>query len=82
MPIRVWMRSSALLPAFCGKGFYGDRVHEAVLASGVKVTGCTVHFCDDEYDRLWKIFTEYSRVFPAYYDRMDRELRMFRLSPR
>jgi phosphoribosylglycinamide formyltransferase-1 len=40
----------ALLPSFSGKGFYGDRVHQAVLESGVKVSGCTVHFCDDEYD--------------------------------
>ena len=40
----------ALLPSFGGKGFYGDRVHEAVLAAGVKVSGCTVHFCDDQYD--------------------------------
>ncbi len=47
---RVLNIHPALLPAFSGKGFYGDRVHEAVIASGVKVTGCTVHFCDDEYD--------------------------------
>jgi phosphoribosylglycinamide formyltransferase-1 len=40
----------ALIPAFCGKGFYGARVHAAVLDSGVKVTGATVHFCDEEYD--------------------------------
>jgi len=40
----------ALIPAFCGKGFYGHRVHEAVLESGVKVTGATVHFVDTEYD--------------------------------
>jgi len=40
----------ALIPAFCGKGFYGHRVHEAVLESGVKLTGATVHFADDEYD--------------------------------
>jgi phosphoribosylglycinamide formyltransferase-1 len=40
----------ALIPAFCGKGFYGQRVHEAVLAAGVKVTGATVHFVDAEYD--------------------------------
>ena len=40
----------ALIPAFCGKGFYGHRVHEAVVASGVKVSGPTVHFCDDHYD--------------------------------
>jgi len=41
----------ALIPAFCGRGFYGHRVHEAVLESGVKVTGATVHFVDAEYDR-------------------------------
>ena len=40
----------ALIPAFSGKGFYGHRVHEAVLAAGVKVTGATVHFVDEEYD--------------------------------
>lgn len=40
----------ALIPAFCGKGMYGHFVHEAVLASGVKITGCTVHFVDEEYD--------------------------------
>jgi len=36
----------ALIPSFCGKGYYGLRVHEAVLAAGVKVTGATVHFAD------------------------------------
>jgi phosphoribosylglycinamide formyltransferase 1 len=41
----------ALVPAFCGKGYYGHRVHEAVLEAGVKVSGATVHFADDEYDR-------------------------------
>ncbi len=40
----------ALMPAFSGKGFYGRRVHEAVIAAGVKVTGATVHFVDEEYD--------------------------------
>ena len=40
----------ALLPAFGGKGMYGHRVHEAVLAYGAKVSGCTVHFADDTYD--------------------------------
>ena len=40
----------ALIPAFCGEGFYGHRVHEAVLAAGVKLSGATVHFCDDHYD--------------------------------
>ena len=41
----------ALLPSFGGKGMYGHLVHEAVLASGVKVSGCTVHFVDERYDR-------------------------------
>jgi phosphoribosylglycinamide formyltransferase-1 len=40
----------ALIPAFSGQGMYGQRVHEAVLAAGAKVTGCTVHFADNEYD--------------------------------
>ncbi len=41
----------ALIPAFCGHGFYGERVHRAVLESGVKVSGATVHFVDEEYDK-------------------------------
>jgi formyltetrahydrofolate-dependent phosphoribosylglycinamide formyltransferase len=40
----------ALLPCFGGKGMYGRRVHEAVLAHGCKISGCTVHFVDAEYD--------------------------------
>ena len=40
----------ALIPAFCGHGFYGHHVHEAVLEYGVKVSGCTVHFVDNQYD--------------------------------
>ncbi|HHT9141077.1 MAG TPA: phosphoribosylglycinamide formyltransferase, partial [Candidatus Tripitaka californicus] len=40
----------ALIPAFCGKGYYGKKVHLAVLEYGVKVTGCTVHFADNSYD--------------------------------
>ncbi|MBN1592863.1 MAG: phosphoribosylglycinamide formyltransferase, partial [Candidatus Coatesbacteria bacterium] len=40
----------ALIPAFCGKGYYGDRVHKAVLEYGVRFTGVTVHFVDEEYD--------------------------------
>ncbi len=40
----------SLIPAFCGKGFHGQYVHQAVLEAGVKVSGCTVHFVDDEYD--------------------------------
>ena len=41
----------ALIPAFCGKGFYGRRVHEYVLNAGVKISGATVHFVDEEYDK-------------------------------
>ncbi|MBI1826126.1 MAG: phosphoribosylglycinamide formyltransferase [Planctomycetes bacterium] len=40
----------ALLPEFGGHGMYGLRVHRAVLAAGRKESGCTVHFCDNEYD--------------------------------
>ncbi|MHC4823441.1 MAG: formyltransferase family protein [Planctomycetota bacterium] len=40
----------ALLPAFGGKGFYGNFVHEAVAASSARVSGCTVHFASDQYD--------------------------------
>src|ERR1019366_2349412 len=47
---RVMNIHPALIPAFCGKGFYGHRVHEAALESGVKVSGCTVHFADNQYD--------------------------------
>ena len=47
---RVMNIHPALIPAFCGAGFYGDKVHRAVLESGVRVSGCTVHFADDQYD--------------------------------
>ncbi|MBO5146923.1 MAG: phosphoribosylglycinamide formyltransferase [Lachnospiraceae bacterium] len=40
----------SLIPSFCGKGFYGLRVHEAALERGVKVTGATVHFVDEGTD--------------------------------
>ena len=40
----------SLIPSFCGKGFYGLKVHEGVLARGVKVTGATVHFVDEGTD--------------------------------
>jgi phosphoribosylglycinamide formyltransferase 1 len=47
---RVMNIHPALLPSFGGKGMYGHRVHEAVLDAGCKVSGCTVHFCDLQYD--------------------------------
>ncbi len=40
----------SLIPSFCGQGFYGSKVHKAALEMGVKVSGCTVHFADDDYD--------------------------------
>ena len=40
----------ALIPSFCGKGFYGLHVHEEVLKSGVKLTGATVHFVTEDCD--------------------------------
>ncbi|MDR1957939.1 MAG: phosphoribosylglycinamide formyltransferase [Planctomycetaceae bacterium] len=48
---RVLNIHPSLIPAFSGKGYYGDHVHEAVLRYGAKVTGCTVHFVNNEYDR-------------------------------
>lgn len=47
---RVMNIHPALIPAFCGAGFYGDKVHRAVIESGVRISGCTVHFADDQYD--------------------------------
>lgn len=47
---RVLNIHPALLPAFGGAGMYGRRVHEAVLASGVRLTGVTVHVVDEQYD--------------------------------
>ncbi len=47
---RVLNVHPALIPAFCGKGYYGEKVHRAVLDAGVKLSGCTIHFADDQYD--------------------------------
>lgn len=47
----------SLIPAFCGHGMYGDRVHQAVLDYGAKLTGCTIHFVDNQYDNgpiIWQ----------------------------
>ena len=46
-PRRILNVHPALIPAFCGQGFYGLRVHEAALERGVKVTGATVHFVNE-----------------------------------
>ncbi|MAE29288.1 MAG: phosphoribosylglycinamide formyltransferase [Planctomycetota bacterium] len=47
---RVLNIHPALLPAYGGKGYYGERVHRAVLAAGETQSGCTVHFVDNHYD--------------------------------
>lgn len=54
---RVLNIHPALIPAFCGPGMYGHHVHQAVLDYGAKLTGCTVHFVDNEYDHgpiIWQ----------------------------
>jgi phosphoribosylglycinamide formyltransferase-1 len=48
---RVMNIHPALLPSFGGQGMWGHYVHEAVLAAGCKISGCTVHFCTNEYDK-------------------------------
>ncbi|AQQ70824.1 Phosphoribosylglycinamide formyltransferase [Limihaloglobus sulfuriphilus] len=48
---RVMNIHPALLPSFGGKGMWGRHVHEAVLKAGCKISGCTVHFCTNEYDK-------------------------------
>ena len=48
---RIINTHPSLLPAFGGKGMYGERVHRAVLASGARETGVTVHLVDEVYDR-------------------------------
>lgn len=48
---RVMNIHPALLPSFGGPGCYGRHVHEAVRQAGVRLTGCTVHFIDEQYDR-------------------------------
>ncbi len=48
--MRIMNIHPSLIPSFCGKGYYGLKVHEGVLARGVKVTGATVHFVDEGTD--------------------------------
>lgn len=51
MEKRVVNIHPSLIPSFCGSGFYGHHVHEAVKEKGCTVSGCTVHFANDEYDQ-------------------------------
>lgn len=55
----------ALLPAFGGQGMYGRHVHEAVIASGARESGCTVHFVDDRYDHGETIVQRKVPVLPS-----------------
>jgi phosphoribosylglycinamide formyltransferase 1 len=80
----------SLIPAFCGKGFHGHHVHEAVLERGAKISGCTVHFANNEYDAgpiiLQKVVpvmdhdtpdTLQKRVFEAECEAFPEAIRMF-----
>lgn len=62
---RVLNIHPALLPAFGGQGMYGHHVHEAVIASGAKVSGCTVHFASREYDKGPIVV---QRTVPVFYE--------------
>jgi phosphoribosylglycinamide formyltransferase 1 len=53
----------ALLPAFGGAGLYGEKVHQAVLDYGAKISGITIHFVDEEYDHGPIIYQEAVPVF-------------------
>jgi len=62
---RVLNIHPALLPEFGGKGYYGHAVHEAVLKSGAKESGCTVHFADLQYDHGAHILQKRVPVLPG-----------------
>lgn len=55
----------SLIPSFCGKGFYGLKVHEAALKKGVKITGATVHFVNEIPDDGEIIMQKAVRVYPT-----------------
>ena len=64
-PRRILNVHPALIPSFCGKGYYGLRVHEAALAYGVKVTGATVHFVNEIPDGGEIILQKAVEVYPG-----------------
>lgn len=53
----------SLIPSFCGKGMYGVKVHEAAINYGVKVSGCTVHFVDENTDTGAIILQNVAKVY-------------------
>jgi formyltetrahydrofolate-dependent phosphoribosylglycinamide formyltransferase len=62
---RVLNIHPALLPKYGGKGYYGDRVHAAVLAAGERESGCTVHHVDDHYDHGAHVLQKRVPVLPG-----------------
>lgn len=64
-PRRILNVHPALIPSFCGAGFYGLKVHEAALQKGVKVTGATVHFVNEIPDGGEILFQKAVRVHPG-----------------
>ncbi len=64
-PKRIINVHPALIPSFCGKGFYGLHVHEAALAYGVKVTGATVHFVNEIPDGGEIIMQKAVKILPG-----------------
>jgi phosphoribosylglycinamide formyltransferase 1 len=61
---RIINTHPALIPAFCGLGMYGHHVHEAVLAYGAKVSGCTIHLVEENYDTWPILFQQAVEVLP------------------
>lgn len=87
---RVLNIHPSLIPAFCGLGFHGNHVHAAALERGVKISGCTVHFANNEYDAgpiiLQKVVpvmdddtpdTLQSRIFAAECEAFPEAIRLF-----
>ena len=64
-PRRILNVHPSLIPAFCGAGFYGLKVHEAALQRGVKVTGATVHFVNEIPDGGEILFQKAVRIQPG-----------------
>lgn len=61
---RIMNIHPSLIPSFCGKGYYGEKVHQAVLRAGVKVTGATIHMVDEGTDTGPILLQEAVNVLP------------------
>jgi len=61
-PDRIWNIHPALLPAYGGKGMYGDRIHRRVLKDGVSYTGVTIHAVNEKYDEGKILFQAAMRI--------------------